>query len=201
MELTMDSFFYDSESFLNKFRNSDKPIFLNLNVQSLMSKHEKLKDFIVRLTNNGLQIDVIALQETWNIKYTNLVAIPGFQKLVYCNRKTGRGGGVGFYIREGIHYNIIDTQAGFHDKLFESITLKLSYTTNNGTKNLLVSSCYRSPTPVNGFTQSQQYETFINKLDILLNEMSSAKIESYIFLDSNVNLLELQSNDTVKHYT
>ena len=78
----MDSFFYDSESFLNKFRNSDKPIFLNLNVQSLMSKHEKLKDFIVRLTNNGLQIDVIALQETWNIKYTNLVAIPGFQKLV-----------------------------------------------------------------------------------------------------------------------
>ena len=108
---------------------------------------------------------------------------------------------MGFYIREGIHYNIIDTQAGFHDKLFESITLKLSYTTNNGTKNLLVSSCYRSPTPVNGFTQSQQYETFINKLDILLNEMSSAKIESYIFLDLNVNLLELQSNDTVKHYT
>ena len=51
-----------------------------------------------------------------------------------------------------------------------------------------------------GFTQSQQYETFINKLNILLNEMSSAKIESYIFLDSNVNLLELQSNDTVKHY-
>ena len=96
MELTMDSFFYDSESFLNKFRNSDKPIFLNLNVQSLMSKHEKLKDFIVRLTNNGLQIDVIALQETWNVKDTNLVAIPGFQKLVFCNRKTGRGGGVGF---------------------------------------------------------------------------------------------------------
>ena len=47
MELTVDSFFYDSESFLNKFRNWDKHIFLNLNVQSLMSKHEKLQDLIV----------------------------------------------------------------------------------------------------------------------------------------------------------
>ena len=200
LELTMDSLFYDSESFCKRFRNSDKPVFLNLNVQSLTSKHEKLKDFIVRLTNKGVQIDLIALQETWNIKYANLIPIPGFQKLVFKNRLTGRGGGVGFYIREGIHYKIIENVAGWQDKLFESISLKLTYTSNKGTKNFLVSSCYRSPTSVNGYTLNQQYEIFINKLDILLNELSAANIDSYVFLDSNINLLDLQSNDNSRHY-
>ena len=128
LELTMDSLFYDSESFCKRFRNSDKPVFLNLNVQSLTSKHEKLKDFIVRLTNKGVQIDLIGLQETWNIKYANLIPIPGFQKLVFKNRLTGRGGGVGFYICEGIHYKIIENGAGWQDKLCESISLKLTYT-------------------------------------------------------------------------
>ena len=37
IELTIDSEFYDSETFCDRFRNSDKPVFLNLNVQSLMS--------------------------------------------------------------------------------------------------------------------------------------------------------------------
>ena len=83
-----------------------------------MSKHDKLKDYIVRLLNLDIQIDLIALQETWTIKHPNLVSIPGFQKIVYKNRKNGRGGGVGFYIRDGLHYSIIETQAGFHDKLF-----------------------------------------------------------------------------------
>ena len=165
-----------------------------------MSKHDKLKDYIVRLLNCDIQIDLIALQETWTIKHPNLVSIPGFQKIVYKNRKNGRGGGVGFYIRDGLHYSIIETQAGFHDKLFESITLKLTYSSGRGSKNLLVSCCYRSPTPVNGYTQTQQHESFLHSLDLLLNEMSAAKIDSYIFLDSNINLLELQHNETVKNY-
>ena len=48
-----------------------------------MSKHDKLKDYIVRLLNCDIQIDLIALQETWTIKHPNLVSIPGFQKIVY----------------------------------------------------------------------------------------------------------------------
>ena len=120
-----------------------------------MSKHEKLKNFIIETTNNGVQIDVIALQETWEVRYPNLLSIPGFQKIIYKNRISGRGGGVGFYVREGIHYKVIETQAGFQDKLFESLTLNISYTTNKGTKNVCISSCYRSPSPVNGYTQSQ----------------------------------------------
>ena len=165
-----------------------------------MSKHEKLKNFIIETTNNGVQIDVIALQETWEVRYPNLLSIPGFQKIIYKNRISGRGGGVGFYVREGIHYKVIETQAGFQDKLFESLTLNISYTTNKGTKNVCISSCYRSPSPVNGYTQSQQYEIFINKIDLLMHEMSTNKLDSYIFLDANIDLLEIHKSDTSRIY-
>ena len=37
-----------------------------------MSKHDKLKDYIVRLLNCDIQIDLIALQETWTIKHPTL---------------------------------------------------------------------------------------------------------------------------------
>ena len=40
------------------------------------------------MTNNNIQIDLIALQETWSIKHPQLLDIPGFQQLVYKNRST-----------------------------------------------------------------------------------------------------------------
>ena len=75
-------------------------------IQSLQSKHEKLKNFILTLANKNVQIDLIALQETWTIKHPQLLDIPGFQPLIFTNRKKGRGGGAGFYIRTGINYTI-----------------------------------------------------------------------------------------------
>ena len=83
IDLTVDSAFYDLESFVNKFSKSDKPILLNLNAQSMMSKYDKLKEFVVNLTKINIQIDIIALQETWQIRYPDIITIPGFQKLIY----------------------------------------------------------------------------------------------------------------------
>ena len=83
IDLTVDSAFYDLESFVNKFSKSDKPILLNLNAQSMMSKYDKLKEFVMNLTKINIQIDIIALQETWQIRYPDIITIPGFQKLIY----------------------------------------------------------------------------------------------------------------------
>ena len=95
-DITIDSQFYDTDSFITKFSNHNKPIFLNINIQSLNSKYEKLKNFVLTLTNANINIDVIAIQETWLVKYPHLLLIPGFQPLTYINRNRGRGGGVGF---------------------------------------------------------------------------------------------------------
>ena len=83
IDLTVDSAFYDMESFVNKFSKSDKPILLNLNAQSMMSKYDKLKEFVMNITKINIQIDIIALQETWQIRYPDIITIPGFQKLIY----------------------------------------------------------------------------------------------------------------------
>ena len=76
-------------------RAGSEEVFLNLNVQSLMSKFDKLKSFVLNLTNNGVTIDLIAMQETWCIKNPKLLTLPGFQPLIFTNRCKGRGGGGG----------------------------------------------------------------------------------------------------------
>ena len=48
-----------------------------------MSKYDKLKEFVMNLTKINIQIDIIALQETWQIRYPDIITIPGFQKLIY----------------------------------------------------------------------------------------------------------------------
>ena len=92
-ELTVDSAFHDTNSIIKKFSGSSRPLFLNINIQSLNSKYEKLKNFVLSLTNKNIQIDLISLQETWTIKHPQLLVIPGFQPLIFTNRMRGRGGG------------------------------------------------------------------------------------------------------------
>ena len=92
MNITIDSTFEDLNTFVSKFQNSNKPLFLNLNVQAINSKFENLKQLIVNITNKGIQIDVIAIQETWGVRYPKLLIIPGFQEIISANRKKGKGG-------------------------------------------------------------------------------------------------------------
>ena len=90
-ELSVDSLFHDMPSIISKFSNTCRPLFLNINIQSLNSKYEKLKNVILTLTNKNVSIDLISLQETWSIKHPRLLDIPGFQPLIFTNRNRGRG--------------------------------------------------------------------------------------------------------------
>jgi hypothetical protein len=90
--IEFQSKFYDVEVFIETFKNTKLPIFINLNIQSLNAKYNKLNDLVNRLLQNKVPIQIIALQETWNIKYVNSVELPGFQKLIFKNRSIGRGG-------------------------------------------------------------------------------------------------------------
>jgi exonuclease III len=80
------------------------PLYLSVNIQSLNSKYNELSLQIADLLSKNVNIDVISLQETWEIRYPDQLSIPGFQPLVYRNRNDMRGGGVGFYIKNGINY-------------------------------------------------------------------------------------------------
>ena len=95
--------FYDSSSFINCFKSSSYPLFISLNIQSLMSKHQELCNFLDSIFEQEIRIDVIALQEIWAIPQVSLINIPGFT-FVSKTRELTRGGGVGFYVNNEIKF-------------------------------------------------------------------------------------------------
>jgi hypothetical protein len=96
--------YLDAETFSTCFKGSKAPLILSINIQSLNSKYEKLKLFMETLRLSKVPVDVLILQETWDIKYPAQLTIPGFQNIVYHTREKGRGGGVGMYIRTGLNF-------------------------------------------------------------------------------------------------
>jgi hypothetical protein len=96
--VTLDSKFYNLDT-IASICNVGNSLYLSLNIQSLNSKFEELKVFIIELHQKGLNIEVIALQETWEIHYPELLIFPGYQQIVFKNRLGMRGGGIGFYVK------------------------------------------------------------------------------------------------------
>jgi hypothetical protein len=180
---------------------SAKPMLLNLNVQSLNSKHGCLRDFLINLANNHVQIDILAMQEVWKLPYPEMVDIPGFQRIVFKNRSRGNGGGVGFYIKNGINFKIVNPPfETFVDKIFESLTVEICYCINNVVKKILVSNIYRSPTVLNGMTMATQNDAFMEKFNQLIDYLSATNCDTYILTDSNINLLDLYGSELVNDY-
>jgi len=103
-----------------------------------MSKHANLVLELAEFEKKGIIIDAIAIQETWDIKYPELLSINGFNPVIFKRRRGMRGGGVGFYVRNGIQAKIIDELSPFENKIIESLTIQLSYPN----KKSLLLKCY-----------------------------------------------------------
>ncbi len=63
----------------------------------------------------------------WEVRSLNSLIIPGFQPIVCKTRANMRGGGVGFYVRDGLTFKLLDNLSPFEPKILESITIQLSY--------------------------------------------------------------------------
>jgi hypothetical protein len=111
-------------------QNKKSSVFLSINIQSLMSKHEQLVLEIAELEQKNISVDVIALQETWDIKYPELVVLDGFSPVIFKKRRGMRGGGVGFYVKNGIQIEIIEELSPFENKIIEALTIKITYQDN-----------------------------------------------------------------------
>jgi exonuclease III len=173
------------------------PIFLSINIQSLMSK--QLIQFIHDLELVNVKVDVIAVQEIWEIRYPELVTIPGFKPLIYTykRRKNMRGGGVGFFIRNNLTATVQENLSPFVNKIFESITIQLSYPSSR--KSLLLTCAYRSNGQLPNITQTQQMDQFLELFGDLILKLQETNKESYILMDANINLLAIDNPD-VRNY-
>ena len=183
------SLYYDISSLEANFSNSSNLILASLNIQSLMSKHSDLKNFLLETSAKNIPIDILALQETWSIHHPHLVNIPGFN-FIHHQR---RGGGIGFYIREKLTFELVNEYSFFIPKIFECLSIAI--TINN--KRTIFSSIYRSPS-----SNAADMQIFLSHLDNLLFNLSSSNLAAYICLDSNINILNMNipPNQTHTNY-
>jgi hypothetical protein len=128
--INISSNFHDIQSLSNTCANEKNGMYLSINIQSLMSKHSNLVSEIADMQQHNLFIDAIAIQEIWDLRYPELVPISGFQEILYKKRRNMRGGGVGFYVRNGISAEIIENLSPFENKIIEALTIKLTYPGN-----------------------------------------------------------------------
>jgi hypothetical protein len=145
-------------------------------------------NLVNQLHNDNIVINVITIQETWNIQYPEYLLLPGFQSFVFKKRAGMRGGGVGIYIKKGINFKILSDCSPFENKIIETLTLQLTYPNS---KSLLVANIYRSNGPILNVSQSQQIDRFLANFDDLLRSPSGKRHESLIFTDSNLYLLKI----------
>jgi exonuclease III len=186
--LNITSKFYDINS-LSQLCANGQPIYLSLNIQSLNGKFEEFKQFVIELQQKNVNLDVIALQETWDIQYPDLLSIPGSQTIVYKNRRGMRVGGVSFYVKDGLNFKILNDLSPFEEKIFESISIQLSYP---GKQPIILTSGYRSNGNIANVTPNQQVERFFTIFEDLMQRINHKNLSSFIFLDSNFDLLSLQ---------
>jgi hypothetical protein len=67
--------FYDPASFLDRFSNDNKPLFCNLNIQSLHSKHGEFSVFMNELAVKNVFPEIFCLQEIWQVQDENTISL------------------------------------------------------------------------------------------------------------------------------
>jgi Reverse transcriptase (RNA-dependent DNA polymerase) len=194
LEVKLNSLFYDPQSFIHKFRHSKCPIFISINIQSLVSKHSALSEFISCLIQHEIPIIAIALQETWYVQYPDVVNIPGF-KFIYRPRNTGRGGGVGFYLKEELSYKILNT-VDFVDSQFEHLTIE----TVIAKRKYILCNIYRAPNNREGDSLRDLIETYNQRLEGLMQCLNQPHHLTLIFSDCNINMLKLNTSQLTAEY-
>jgi hypothetical protein len=167
----INSKYYDMYSIPDDTDNHNAPLFISINIQRLNSKYEELRNQIVELSSKNISVDVIAIQETWEICLPEALTIPGFQPILYKTPTRMRGGGVGFYVRNGLNAKIIDNLSPFEQKIFEAITIQVTYPK----KSILLTSAYRSNGRAGNLTPAQQFERFQVSFDELLYNLNRSR--------------------------
>jgi exonuclease III len=120
--------------------------------------------------SKNISIDVIALQEIWDVSHPELFVIPGYKPLICKKRRGMRGGGVGFFVKEHLTVQILDQLSPFENKIIEAVTISVAYPDK---KPVILTSLYRSNCLIQNVTPSQQMERFIDKCAELLTQIQN----------------------------
>ncbi len=100
--------YYSEEEFITDHSKNKGFSCLSLNIQSLSSKFQELNELVEGFGQNSYCFDVLILQELWRINDSDVLSIDGYQDIIFKSRTSAQGRGVGFNIKQGITFRIIE---------------------------------------------------------------------------------------------
>lgn len=146
---------------------------MHINCRSIATKTTD-----IQLLLQQLPIDILAVTETWLDKTSaDAVQIPGYN-FVHTPRDTGRGGGVGFFIRETIDYQLApqSTPSCSHTS-YESLFIRIPQLNNAP---LTLGVIYRPP--------GHPLQLFNEEFNQLLENLTETKRDIILMGDFNIDL-------------
>ena len=182
--------YYSENEFTEKFSTDDRIIILNSNIQSLNGKFQDLLMLIQQCTEANINIEIITLQECWDIIDENAFKIPGF-KFFHNSRKLGKRGGVAIYVKDYLKPYELPEKSIFLENIFESLVLEITLPFSN--KKTFIGTFYR-PNTHKILTSTEQINRFYDALSLFLEALNSKP--SYICPDCNINLLTDNTHST-----
>ena len=143
---------------------------------------------VVNGSQKNILFSVIAVQETWGVKEDFNIA--RYQNFIYKTRKDISGGGIGFFVREGIEYEILDEPSIFEARIHESLFIRVTGGNNNG---IVIGNVYRPNT--HPFSNIKKSTSLLSKS--IEHIRQRYKNDTIIIVgDFNIDLVSDENNST-----
>ena len=189
--------YYDEAEFKNLGKRQNFSV-LSHNIRSLSGKFDELKVLLAGLQN--FPFSIIALQEVWSVSRD--FRLKGYELLEYATRDKTQsklnpncGGGVGFFIKEGLNYEIVHFGGEFEKGVYESLWLKI----NISGKTRVIGNIYRPNTaPLASLQRATEIHT--NILKSIKSDKQLCKAAITIVSDFNINLLNFNTHPETAEY-
>ena len=185
----IDSVFYAVEEAATGLKKFDDKTFsvLHLNVRSLNKNFESLKEL---LTTIKFEFKVICLTQTLCTDDPRNETLFNLENYTSINqvRKHGRGGGICVFIHNSLTFKL-RSDLGANSNEIESLVIEII---NKNIKTVVINEQYRQPAG-----DFKQYKTYLANY---FNKMKNSNKAIYIVGDTNLNLIDYDTNIKVKNY-
>ena len=147
----------------------------HLNLRSIFTGFQEFVDLI-----NDNDFDVVAVTETWlNAEILSDAVSINEYNLVRKDRPIGRGGGIGFYIRKSLQYEVLNIDSAIEIEGFENLWVKVKI---NNKISLIAGVMYRTKNNV---------PSCVRALDNILPEILPMCEYVSVLGDLNINLFNV----------
>ena len=186
--------YYEHSGFMKILH--DKNQFFNvltLNCQSIRAKFEQIKYYVDSYNNDGQQICVLCLQETWLSRDddVSLLQIPGYT-LISHGKSCSAHGGVAVYIHESFSFTCLPLHG--NPEIWDGQFIEIYLGNNFNGKKIVIGNIYRPPRPT-----VENLTTFTEDIKGILHEFRNEK-DVLVVGDFNIDLLKFKDNFHINNF-